>query len=50
MSELVFLFSYPSSMCFCANSGNVLSIDGKSNRRSFAKITLCNGNEDQEKT
>lgn len=50
MSESIFLISCPSSMCFCANSGNVLSIDGKSIRISFAKITLFRGNEDEEKT
>lgn len=49
MSEWIFLISHPSSICFCANSGKPLNVDGKSIRTAFAKVMLSYGNEDQEK-
>lgn len=48
MSEWIFLISHP-SVCFCANSGNALSVDGKSIRTAFSKVMLSHGSEDQKK-
>lgn len=48
MPEWIFLISHLSSMCFCANPGSALSLDGKSIRTASAKVTLSHGSEDQE--